>query len=269
MLFFRKREKTPLFIHIPKTGGTYLTQGETDGDTVIKPIQIVGHNYFATANDCENPLYAGHDPERATGITIEKSAAKNRVVFSVVRNVFEWLVSYAGHAGYGQHRYVNVDHYDFENARKGFSYLLKTIANRTELWPNRKFLFCQNFASDGELMPNWILNNAHLDNELHRFACMNKLTYSQKRKQRVGSKKDFRLHFSDELVELTTKTWGREMKIYGHKFDAPSENAVLTGKVPDKVKKQLTYKYSSDELKFGDSVVSTQNFDVLRTSVAA
>ena len=35
----------PAYLHIPKTGGTYIGQSESDGKRVIYPVKTLGHKY--------------------------------------------------------------------------------------------------------------------------------------------------------------------------------------------------------------------------------
>lgn len=128
------------YLHISKTGGTYIAQLETDRIPVISPLIYLGHSTVVTDKRQPNYLYYPRDPQNSYN-TILQTDIKDIFIFSTVRNIFSWLVSYAGHAGCWQNKYLNTEHYDYKNAKKGFNYLIQTIANREIPWPNRKFIF--------------------------------------------------------------------------------------------------------------------------------
>ena len=113
----RKQPKLA-FLHIPKTGGSYIVQE----DDVLTSMRNLGHSSIVDKPGIANPLYAIHDPTRtATQVTLF-AAIQQYIVFATTRNIFSWLVSYSSHAGGWNPNYHDPDHYDYDNARKGFDY---------------------------------------------------------------------------------------------------------------------------------------------------
>lgn len=240
--------KVPAFIHIPKTGGTYLTQYETDKNPVIWPMKPLGHSCVVNKSISLPDDY----PPRIGYLRYinDQNDLKKYFVFSTVRNIFDWLVSYWGHAGGHNPKYHDTNHYDYENAQKGFEYLVKTIANREDKWPSRKFIHFAVFSYHGDLIVDWINRTETLDEDLKALAKYKNLRYVRKEKQREGvRKRDYRDYYNDELIELVYKTWGRELKLFGYTFEGLDiETAVLKRKIEGSQKDNIKYFWENDKL---------------------
>jgi len=249
-IYWRLRyKKIPAYIHIPKTGGTYLAQLEADKKFVITPIKYFGHFYVIDNSDDLNPLYMDYDMQNAKEAVIPRSIVEKYIVFSTVRNIFKWLVSYAAHAGGWNSRYVDRNHYDYDNANKGFEYLLNVIANREDTWPNRKFIHCQLFSSGGDLIVDWLNRNETLDEDLERMADKLKMNYQKKERQRVGGLTDFRRYYTDELIDIVYKIWGRELRLFGYSFDnCDLDKAILKQEISREQKSGIKYSWEKDKL---------------------
>lgn len=235
------------FLHVPKTGGTYLAQRETSHLPVL-PVNYLGHKYVVDHESVINPIYYPHSPEHYRQ-TISLQEIKQYEVLSTVRNVFSWLVSYAWHAGGWNPKYRNPDHYDYDAASKGFEYLLNSIVNRDDYWPNRKFIHLQFFCNNGELIVDWINRNDTLDEDLALLAKKNKLPFTPQAKQRVGHETDYRTYYPDKLANLVYETWGRELDLFGYEFDGPKkESSGLYLAVDSETKKNIRYDLTSDVL---------------------
>jgi hypothetical protein len=235
------------FIHVPKTGGSYLAHGERPLDSM----RYLAHSYITHKAGTPNPIYE-YQPEyeNSRPYTLSKSQARKYYKFSTVRNIYTWLVSYAWHAGGWNPKYRNTEHYDFDAANKGFDYLLKTIVDRETIWPNRKFIHCQLFASDGELIVDWINRNETLDDDLSQLAAHVNVSYTRQTRKRVARDDDYRTYYTDNLTQLVEDTWGRELSLFGYDFDGLNDN------YPDKLyhhikcyqKKQFQYSWETDIL---------------------
>jgi hypothetical protein len=232
-----------VFIHGPKTGGTYVCQHESGGEKVISPIEDIGHSFIIDNVGELNPFYAFHDNERATKIVTERERIKNKVIFSIVRNHFDWLVSYFYHAGGDKNnKYYNPEHYDHDIAQKGFEYFIKKICEREDIWPNNKPIFRQAFSSNGDFICDYVARTHSLDDDLELFSNKYKLLYIKRNKQRVGRKEsdDYRRYYSDELVDLINSTWSDEMELYGFSFNE-NHSGIIDRFVNKKEKKSIKY----------------------------
>jgi hypothetical protein len=243
------------YLHIPKTGGTYIAQFESNRKPVLRPICYLSHAYVVNRYGVPNPLYYLYDRENEKFVIL-LSELKQYTVFATVRNIFSWLVSYAWHAGGFNPKYKNPDHYDFDAANKGFEYLVKTIANRDDIWPNRKFIFCQLFSNNGYLVADWINRTETLDEDLKELASKSNLPYNPSMKQRVGHKTDYREYYTESLIDLVYETWGRELRLFGYDFDGikTSSNALYRW-VSESEKENIHYLWDEDKLSIDNMVV--------------
>jgi hypothetical protein len=173
------------YIHIPKTGGTYIGQFESNRQPVVWPVKRLGHVCVVDETRKGPQVYP---PKNGIVETINLGYIGKFFVFSTVRNIFEWLVSYAGHAGGWSPKYVDTNHYDHENAQKGFDYLVKTIIDRGDIWPCRKSIFFQLFCDNGELVVDWITRTETLDKDLEELAKYLGIYYRKKAKDRKASR---------------------------------------------------------------------------------
>ncbi len=245
------RRRVPAFIHIPKTGGTYLGQLESTQTPVIQPVKHLGHRYVVTNPDSLNPIY-NVPPYNWPKYTINYADTHKYLLFVVVRNIYDWLVSYYHHAGGTNEKYRNMEHYDYALAQKGFDYLVNSIMDREDIWPNRKFIFFQVFADNGKLVADYILRNSTLDADLEWLAQAEKLEYHQQPRQRVGHSDDYKPYYSSGLIQKVESTWNREMLLYGFSFDKTFDNsdkALLRKKISKYDKDHISYCYSTDTLK--------------------
>jgi hypothetical protein len=205
------------FIHVPKTGGTYVGQFETDHVPVIRPITYLGHVTVLDSN-ASFELDVAKPFQRE--VVVPSDRLKKAIVFSNVRNIFRFLVSYLHHAGGFNPRYRDPLHYDFNAANRGFDYLVRAIADREEPWPSRRFIHYSLFAQpSGKFLPHWINYTEFLDDDLGLMASRYRLRVEQRPKQRVSSPLDHRPFYNDRLIDLVLSTWSREIQLFGFDFD--------------------------------------------------
>jgi len=247
------------YIHIPKTGGTYLAQLEGNRHSVLSSLLYLGHTYIVTQEGIPNPLYFPRDLENSNYSDLLRDI-QPFIVVSTVRNPFSWLVSYASHAGGWNPKYRDQNHYDYEIANKGFDYLVRTIADREDIWPNRKFIFCQLFCNNGQLVVDWFNRTETLDDDLTELAAQFGKQFIRRDRQRVGVHDDYRNYYTDSLIELVHKTWSRELSLLGYQFDGPNEPSTgLYLSVKPEVKKSIRYLLDEDRLIVdGNEVVREQ-----------
>lgn len=232
------------FVHIPKTGGTYVTQSENVSGAVIFPIRNLGHS---TLVDPDWEMLRDVPPPFGEAQAIPRACVDGHVVFSNVRNIFSFFVSYLHHAAGRIGKYRNLHHYDFAAANRGFDYLLKTIVDRDLIWPSRKFVHYQLFAQpSGAPMVGWLNCTASLDQHLQEMAHAFGLGYRQGEPQRVGPPGDYRPYYTDGLADLVYRTWKREIDLFGFEFDEP--NARYTARELTARVRSVKYVLRSDEL---------------------
>lgn len=234
------------FIHIPKTGGSYITQSKPvaydvgadrfhyqKGAPVISGVRSLGHCIIQGDKKIECP--------QGFNIDTHKSKLTDKLTFSIVRNPFSWLVSYAGHAGceWGQFSHIEYPKnskcipHDYDLAQKGFDYLIRSIADRDEGWPSRHFLFSQLFDTDGNMVVDWILKQESLDDDLRALAEHTGVGYKKQGRVRVSEKAN---PWTFDLIKLVNNTWHREWELFGY-----SDKCSVLGSGP--VDKSL-YKYN-------------------------
>ena len=234
----------PAFIHIPKTGGTYLAQIEGKGEPVLQPLRYFGHRCVVTK--VPSPVYPpmGYQPN----FVVTKGEVGRYFVFSTVRNPFSFFVSYYYHAGGHNPKYRDVTHYDYLLCQNSFEYFLKTVAERYNPWPSRKFIHTQLFCDDGDLIVDWINRNESLDDDLRRLADHTGATFTRKPPQRVGVKDDYRRFYTDELVDLVNTIWKRELDMFGYGFSSqPDDESPYYLKIPTVIKQKTKYRWETDK----------------------
>jgi hypothetical protein len=239
-------------IHIPKTGGSYILQNkpieysqERDGfiyragEPVITRLNSFGHCVIQGDNK-------NYDCKPMKDI-IHKDNLREYLTFSIVRNPFSWLVSYAGHAGckwgqFSQTKYIansKCKPHDYDAAQKGFEYLIKTIANRESPWPSRKLLFRQLWDTDGNLAIDFLLKQETLDRDLEWLARYSGNSYTKKSKVRVSKKVPINI-WTLELISLIGRVWKRELELFGYN----TVDAILDSGTVDK--KTVKYSWERD-----------------------
>ena len=239
--------RLPAYIHIPKTGGTYLSQLEADRKAIISPLKYLGHVCIIQGSDPGGSVYP---PKNGVVLTRKLEDVGKYYLFSTVRNPFEWLVSYASHAGGWNRRYYDSNHYDFKAANKGFDYLLNTIFDREDIWPNRKLLHFQIFSDKGRLIVDWINRNKTLDDDLSRLAGKLHLNYKLKERQRIGKHDDYRIYYNDKLIDLVYSVWRKDFILFGFDFEGCSiEKAMIKNEIAEDQKHSIKYTWHDDDLR--------------------
>jgi len=212
-------------IHVPKTGGTSASQSPL--------IQSLNHTSIVDKPGQSNPLYGG---PRSKNVVTFIDRLKGWRVTGIVRNPYIWLVSYAGFAGCFK-KMGHYQHYDYPHAKKGFEYLVKTIMNREEPWPSRKFIFTQFWSQpSGQFVLDHVFHTEQLDQELITyFKQKHNKHYKPAARKQIGQHKPYRTYYNDKLVEEVFKAWRREFKIFGYDWEHDvAHDGLLSGAVANK-----------------------------------
>jgi hypothetical protein len=245
------------YLHIPKTGGTYLIQSESDNETVIAGMQYLGHSVFSKTQEypATYPYKKGFLNKRI----LDPTLFERSLIFTTVRNIFDWLVSYYYHAGGHNRNYVNESHYDYDLAQKPFKDFVFAVAERDQLdiWPSKRFIFFQLFDFEGDFVVDWVNHTERLDEDLRLMAFCHSYGYSIKKPQRVARKGHSYLEFYDqELIDLVRKVWHRELSLFGYDFEISDfDSALISGKVSNAIKKSLKYNWIEDKMTINGEVL--------------
>ncbi|MEM7755547.1 MAG: sulfotransferase family 2 domain-containing protein, partial [Planctomycetota bacterium] len=248
----RDKRTIPGFLHVQKTGGTYLAQFNSTGRPVLWPLRYFGHCLVGS------PGGVYDDMQRKGRAWVPKDQIRRYFVFSVCRNPFDLLVSYAGHAGGWSPTYHHPEHYDFELANGDFGEFLKRLADREFPWPMKRMLHYQMFADDGEFAVDWVMHNETLDDDARALAEHLGIRYRPTERTNTGKRpKDYRSMYTDSLVELVEKTWSDDLKLFGYEFERGRvPGAGLHRHIDDDARRSIRYDWSVCSLAMGDVVAA-------------
>jgi hypothetical protein len=197
----------------------------------------------------------GHAEHLTKSVTISLEELSYYYVFSVVRNPFDWLISYADWCSCFTN--WNPDHYDAPHAKKGFEYFIRHIMDRDDVWPCHKFIYCQLFTPTGELVPDHILHTEQLDVELAKFFMAKGKVWVPPIRKQVGRAKVVKkrppkeeLYKDDRLVSDIYECWWSTFHMLGYgkcPFDVVRYplQATVSGKVNDK--SRVKYIWETDD----------------------
>ncbi len=244
-----------LFLHVPKTGGTYAgsRNNALGPERLLFDLNhavLVKKPFKANINYPPEPGYNARMREDITLVT-----APNRVCFATVRNPYDWLVSYWHHVGKDLRSSANPDH---KISIQGFDYFVHTILERDVGWPCKRFLYFAFFAYHGQFVVDYLLHQDALDAEMEEFAresgC---LTYSKTERKRVAETRDrdYRSYYSTKLVDLVKSVWGRELWLYGYTFENGRVEGIFGKAVPPDLKNKVRYYWETDKLEYGRVVI--------------
>jgi len=233
-----------LFLHSPRTGGQYV--GRT------KPIENIiyyGHVYVVDNihNHQKNPFCVDNNHVGLHGI-LPREKIKDKIVFSIVRNPFDLLVSIYHHWWYNKTAHsggIEITNATFEEFIKAKFYGVDEYR-----WSNSKrFLFPAVFSDGGDFICDWICRTETLDEDLEALADYYNLKYNKKNRiNQSNNRMAYQNYYNSELVECVNTLFNRELDIYGYEFGSLTfKNSNLYRHIPEKVKANYKYIYSTDK----------------------
>ena len=244
------------YVHIPKTGGNYIKKVALQGH--FQPESSSGRGMFGTivrllgknepqsspllvnGGHCvcaKKPLDIAKYNRAWTTRCTDNPASRNSLVFSVVRNPFDLLVSMYTY-GY-PYRRPRPEKPKPELDRHGFPFSsfdewVRAYCDPEDPWLvsyQHRFLFFQIFDDNSGCVPRYILRTECLDaglkELLNPFGITPKVSDNYVNPSRTGRKKDFRIFYTDELRELVERKCERELRAFGYSFDGHDERVVI------------------------------------------
>ena len=234
----------PVFIHMPKTGGTSLNMLSPQF-----PFLAPGHCVIRNQRtDDQVPM--GLVPARQRDF-------RGCYLFFTVRNPLTLLVSYYYHAiGRTSLGPINKSHYDYTNAQRGFEYLVRKILDRTDCWPSRNFLYLQMFNEEGDCVIQWVNRQEHLSQDLDRLAKRFGVEVQINLWERNSGIRDYRTFYSDRMLSELCSHYSREMRLFGYSVMETLEPLITLHPMENH---RLRYLYNKDTILFDGSVFSINN----------
>lgn len=225
-------KKVAVFVHIPKTGGTYVKSCFPENGFIS-----LGHALL------REELSDDFVPKGLTGTRYRPG--QNHYLFTIVRDPIKFFRSYYHHV-IGHGNFHNPDHYDYKAAGKGFDYLMRVIMDRDDVWPSRKFLYPQLFDQSGKLVVSWISRNEMLDTDMASLAGKLGYHYKHGEKKRSAPVSALSDYYSDELLQQVESVYRRERDLFGYSPEAG--NGANTLLVRDVSCSRCRYDYLQDQL---------------------
>lgn len=223
-----------LFIHVPKVGGNYI-------GAALRGINYTG-NHFVYMNKSEMLNFPPIPFYRKVWFQFAEESIeevyKHKIVFGSVRNPFDWLVSCWHVVPDGE-------------GITSFDYFLKTIAEKQETWPSKKFLFFPFFSSSGEFLLDIVVHQDDLDTDLNwmcqKFPELSNIKLDRIKVSENRKYLDYREYYTTDRIDIVQKTWNRELYLFGYDFEGRTKG-VLNRTVPVHIKNNLNYKWETDKL---------------------
>ena len=226
-----------LFLHVPKTGGNYV------GATLDGIIYDANHLAFTDENSYTPNTFPPSGAYLTWWFNFERGRTErvtkpNRICITSVRNPFDWLVScwHVVPNGYGT---------------TDFDYFLSIIAEKDKDWPCKRLIFFPFFSYQGDLLVDYFLHQDSLDQDLQKLCSLfPTLTYTKRERVKVSLNRehqDYRKYYNTMTIDLVSKVWARELKLYGYDFDGRTAGMLETV-TPVELNHNLKYFWDTDKL---------------------
>lgn len=230
-----KNGEVYIFIHLPKTGGTYL-----NSVTKSLPVVSLSHSLFRDSK-WTNQIPAGLSYVNENRI----KKISNKICFTILRNPLEYLVSYWNHVSGStdtdyKKLYFNNNHYDLDITKNGFVDFVDKILSRNNYYPSNRFLYPQLFDSKGTLVIDYIFFNKNLDLQFENFFTERGYMYNKGEKKRKSPKIESNSYYNNELMKRVKGVFRREYFLFNSYYN--NSHPVLLDK------KDFQYNYDDDIL---------------------
>lgn len=229
-----------IFIHIPKTAGTAALRATAP---YAMPL---GHRWIESAPTPRERSYAAWVHPN---LPLPPGLLRERTVFSNIRHILPFLVSFYRHArrGFAAPEMIPL----VARAREyGFADFLRVIARHETPWVSRRFLFPALFdRAGGGLLTDWVNRSESLAEDLQAMCRRHGFRYhpvSTANEDTGGA--PWQSYYDAALVDLVWDTWRREIAIFGferdggYRADAPFYRDVAA------LKARFRYDWRSDVL---------------------
>ena len=231
-----KNHELFFFVHLPKTGGTYLNSRIEN-----LPVVNLNHSLFRKSKFSTSvPIGLSYIYENRL------KKIKPKTIFTIVRDPITFFVSYWNHVTgsteeHYSSKYYNKKHYDLDISRKGFKNFVHEIITRdSSKYPSKSFLYPQIFNSNGKLIVDYIFHNKNLDVQLVNFFNEKGYLFKPGKRQRSSPTNQHITFYTDEMKALIKKTYYREYFLF-KLLENHSKPIYL-------VTEDLKYNYKTDEL---------------------
>jgi len=201
---------TPAFVHIPKTGGTYIAELYKDTN--------VGHAIFSDTyeHECKKGgLFMASQ--------LQRDLIQTHLSFAIIRNPFDMLVSL-----YYYHP-QRISKFNFKEFKQ-FILAYDDEQKRNEmLITQSKFLFSQIFDNDGKCVVDFLLRQETLDAGLYvikRLLC-EKQHIPEKHIRVSDRNRDFTKYFDVKTRKIVENLCERELKVFGYSFEGITDDHII------------------------------------------
>lgn len=239
-------EHKAAFIHIPKTGGTYISRGCVGPGPVVRPFHYLAHTIV---DDIDLPDLNWTNTQPTAGFSHGKMP-----VFACVRNPFSLLVSYyemkcrANQAKASRDVNVELD----REGMVGFRECLEILAQRKERTFARygkTFMFCQLFKTSGTLAVQYICRQETLTNDVQEFAKYFDFEYFVGGPSNEGGYwKNYHDYYTSVDADFVREHWSRELQMFGYSLEGESEKPMIGRLVTEDDVAAWRYDFVTDAL---------------------
>ena len=219
-------------IHIPKTGGTWLNANlinlgmrrNYDHSTVLPLIDGMSQRTPTWAWDIKTKVSFQFAKNPGENIKLFQEACK----VAIVRNPFDWLVSYYSHVGHG--RWKNHRGWDdivSTHNLTSFEHFLYHFCTPEKRWYHiwfKRSIFYQIFDENGNVGVDVILKNENLTEGtktllLDLGIIRDKSQIITMRSNQNKTRKDYRSYYDTSMIDLVSNFLSQELKIFNYEFE--------------------------------------------------